>query len=421
MRIGHNLALVCLALSPLLIAVPQAPLLAQAPATVNHQGYLVDSDGVPFSGNFVLTFRLYDTDEAGTELWSEMHGLELVDGLFQVVLGSVEPLDGLPFDEPYWIGISINSGDELQPRLPLVSVPYSIHARTVADSSLTPAKFDPTSGSNGQVLAVEGDSVVWKDPPQEWLGLAGVNVTPSGDASRIFINRDSPIGVEWFGFRAPVTGENQWGGMYAETNGEGISGSRPFYGYAHNGESTAWHEFHGASNEWRLILRGTNGALTTQFKVDGDDGNVFADGTFNGGGADLAEAFPVEGLTSEYEPGDVLIVSTSVNQTVTKSTEPYSTLVAGVYATKPGVLLSENGIGGIAGEQIPTGVVGVIPTKVTSEGGPIRRGDLLVTSSLAGHAMKADPAKLGFGMVIGKALEPFEGDSGVIKVLVSVR
>ena len=73
-------------------------------------------------------------------------------------------------------------------------------------------------------------------------------------------------------------------------------------------------------------------------------------------------------------------------------------------------------------DQIPLGVVGVIPTKVCDEGGPIARGDLLVSSSRPGHAMKADPSLLGFGMVLGKALEEFRGgETGFIKVLVSVR
>jgi hypothetical protein len=107
---------------------------------------------------------------------------------------------------------------------------------------------------------------------------------------------------------------------------------------------------------------------------------------------------------------------------VEKSQSPYSTLAAGVYATKPGVLLSEFGEDGDLSSQVPLAIVGVVPTKVTDENGPIRRGDLLVTSSTKGHAMKADPSKLGFGMVIGKALENFEyRGEGMIEVLVNVK
>ncbi|HEU5289609.1 MAG TPA: hypothetical protein VFU05_03130 [Cyclobacteriaceae bacterium] len=153
-------------------------------------------------------------------------------------------------------------------------------------------------------------------------------------------------------------------------------------------------------------------------------------GYFNGGtqnsGADVAEMFDVEGIRNEYEPGDVLIISESTDRTVEKSNSPNSTKVAGVYATKPGVLLTEKSIEDKLDALVPMGVVGVIPTKVCLENGPIKRGDLLVTSSMKGHAMKA-VSKNGDGMfpagvIIGKALENFEsGSSGLIKVLVNVK
>lgn len=167
------------------------------------------------------------------------------------------------------------------------------------------------------------------------------------------------------------------------------------------------------------ILVGKTGGNVV-FRVE-NTGNVFADGTFTGGGADVAEAFAVEGEMAAYEPGDVLVVSRVADRTMARSSEAYSTRVAGVYATKPGVLLGDRERG-VGPDGIPLGVVGVIPTKVTADGGPIRRGDLLVTSATPGHAMRADPARLGFGMVLGKALEPFDGPGeGVILVLVNVR
>jgi hypothetical protein len=149
-------------------------------------------------------------------------------------------------------------------------------------------------------------------------------------------------------------------------------------------------------------------------------------GFFNGGtqasGADVAEAFDVTGGRSGYEPGDVLVIATTADRTVEKSNEPYSYLVAGVYATKPGVLLTEHDIDESIDQMVPMGVVGVIPTKVTGENGAIHRGDLLVTSSTAGHAMRGDRDRVETGMVIGKALEDFDGTGGgVIKVLVNVK
>ncbi|MCW3160599.1 beta strand repeat-containing protein [Chryseobacterium oryctis] len=149
-------------------------------------------------------------------------------------------------------------------------------------------------------------------------------------------------------------------------------------------------------------------------------------GFFNGGtqnsGADVAEVFDVEGNISEYETGDILVISTDSDRTVEKSSKPYSTLVAGVYATKPGVLLTEEHIDADISDKVPMGVIGVIPTKVCLEGGAIKRGDLLVTSSKSGVAMKANPKKVKVGQVIGKALQDYnQNEIGKIKVLVNIK
>jgi len=179
-----------------------------------------------------------------------------------------------------------------------------------------------------------------------------------------------------------------------------------------------------------VITNDGSGDLLRAFSSGGDlefavrnNGNVNADGTYTSPATDLAEVFDVEGPISDYEPGDVLVISVESDRTVTKSDRPYSMRVAGVYATKPGVQLGTPDEG-----TVPMGVVGVIPTKVSSENGPIARGDLLVTSSTPGHAMKAEPVVVNgveiypSGTILGKALEPFEGrGTGVIEVLVNVQ
>ena len=105
------------------------------------------------------------------------------------------------------------------------------------------------------------------------------------------------------------------------------------------------------------------------------------------------------------------------------------TRVAGVYSTRPGLLGAEKGNGEtrVDAKDIPVAIVGIVPTKVSAENGPIEPGDLLVTSSTPGHAMKARPAIVDgvsvypTGAILGKALEPLEGPRGVIRVLISLK
>ena len=168
-----------------------------------------------------------------------------------------------------------------------------------------------------------------------------------------------------------------------------------------------------------LAVFQTNGLNKIRFARGGK--GYFALGTVSGG-ADLAEAFEVEGEVSDVEPGDVLVISLTSDRKVERSREPYSTLLAGVYATRPGVLLTERDIDDPMTDMVPLGVIGVIPTKVSAVNGPIRRGDLLVSSGEPGYAMRGTDHRRMTGAILGRALQEFNGPGkGMIQVLVSVR
>ena len=155
------------------------------------------------------------------------------------------------------------------------------------------------------------------------------------------------------------------------------------------------------------------------------DGNVSADGTFTGGGADFAEFVIPKGGKNIFEPGDVLVISPDaegMTNTVTKADEPYSTKVAGVYSTKPGFIGNRQGINNAGtGPEIPMAVLGFVPCKVSAENGSIKRGDLLVSSSTAGYAMRGTDRLKMIGSIVGKALDNLESGQGVIDILVTLQ
>ena len=224
----------------------------------------------------------------------------------------------------------------------------------------------------------------------------------------------------------------------ADGGGNAISGFIPNFG---TGKAGRFANFNNANGQPVVHITTTGTGNTLLVNHQGPSGSIAVyqsasvnvarinkagRGFFNGGtqnsGADIAESFDVKGHISIYEPGDILIISVDKDRAVEKSNKPYSNLVAGVYATKPGVLLTEENIDADLSGQVPMGVIGVIPTKVCLEGGSISRGDLLVTSSTPGVAMKADPDKVKVGQVLGKALETYTtGSIGKIKVLVSIK
>jgi hypothetical protein len=137
-------------------------------------------------------------------------------------------------------------------------------------------------------------------------------------------------------------------------------------------------------------------------------------------GGDYAEAVNAKGSRKSYEPGDVLVIGDGAEGEVQKSAEPYSTMVAGIFATRPGVIGRRQSLLK-DGEEIPMAMVGIVPTKVTAENGSIKRGDLLVTSSTTGYAMKGTDRSRLVGAVIGKAMGSLDTGTGVIEVLVTLQ
>jgi len=280
----------------------------------------------------------------------------------------------------------------------------------------------------------------------------GINVSVAGSASGIYAETQSGFaGVE--GRTNTISGAGIIGRNMS--NGEAIVGFTTANGAAagavvgrNDGDYAGVHGFSTHANGIGIVARVINATATNSVALlannaqGGASGNIAifqnngtnearidrtGRGYFNNGtqvgGADVAEFFEVEGDRNEYEAGDVLVISQNSDRKVEKSSTAYSTLVSGVYATKPGILLTErNAEANETTDMVPMGVIGVIPTKVCLEGGEIRRGDLLVTSSIPGVAMKADPEKVKVGQVLGKALQDFNSNAvGKINVLVSVK
>ncbi|MCK5833755.1 hypothetical protein KAH81_08815, partial [bacterium] len=99
------------------------------PLTTNYQAKVTDTTGAPISGTRDITFRIYESDIGGTEVWSEMHaGVDLVDGFFAVRLGETNPLD-MAYSDDYYLEIQVD-GDILTPREPFSSVLYAIWAQS---------------------------------------------------------------------------------------------------------------------------------------------------------------------------------------------------------------------------------------------------------------------------------------------------
>jgi hypothetical protein len=154
-----------------------------------------------------------------------------------------------------------------------------------------------------------------------------------------------------------------------------------------------------------LVREDVDGTPDTVFRVDGD-GDVWADGTYGSGAADVAEIYPSD---DTLVAGD-LVVMDPAGTGVLRSASAYEAGVVGGVSTLPGVLL------GFEEPGYKIALAGRIPLKVTAENGVIAAGDPIVSSSTAGHGMRATEP----GMIVGFALEGFAGPgNGTVSVFVA--
>jgi hypothetical protein len=160
----------------------------------------------------------------------------------------------------------------------------------------------------------------------------------------------------------------------------GVSGEDPLVGLP-----SGWG---GGVHTWDIAVEGTgisrHGFLSQQW--------------------DLAETFA--NFEEALEPGDVVAADPTSPERLVRSREPQQPNLLGVISEKPGFLLGVSWENPHSGR--PLALSGRVPVKVNLEGGAIRIGDLLTSSSEAGTAKRASRA----GRVIGMALEAFDGNAG---------
>jgi hypothetical protein len=155
------------------------------------------------------------------------------------------------------------------------------------------------------------------------------------------------------------------------------------------------------------------------------DGRVWITGELGVGGdillanADCAEDFDVVSSTLA-EPGTVMVIGD--DSVLTPCGAEYDKRVAGVISGagdyKPGLILDKQPA---VANRSPVALLGKVCCKVTAANGAIEIGDLLTTSPVEGHAMKASDRARAFGAVIGKALKPMASGTGLIPILIALQ
>lgn len=165
--------------------------------TLSIQGVLRDDTGTSVADGLKnFTFQLYAVSEGGSSVWNETQQIEVVNGVYNALLGSVNSLDGLDYNINYWLGISVEDAEEMAPRTQLALSPYAIASVSGVDNVF------PQSGNVGigtttptQALEVIGNSNfaghLYIGSAQQIEGLGRLHIT--GSELLYLLNKDGVI------------------------------------------------------------------------------------------------------------------------------------------------------------------------------------------------------------------------------------
>ncbi len=265
---------------------------SQIPQLINYQGILADNAGDEITGTRSIQFLIYDAATSGSLLWSETQSVDVEDGLFNVLLGSVDPIPYELFEMPErFLAIKVDADNEMLPRQRLSSVGYAFQSM---NTNLV--NFQNLHENDGMLNQTE-DPVSWfklKDIPADFadgtddVGSSGSGITQINGGTGLSITNPS----------GPTTTLDLDMGHTNSINADMVDGIHA------TGFATSSHEHWGAF--WTDNTLTNNSIFRIHGNVPWADGIIVAENTNNGpsiAGANHSTGHGVYGYNSSTGNG----------------------------------------------------------------------------------------------------------------------
>jgi len=211
-------------LCALFVVVACLPARAAPPQTISYQGFLTSSTGTPVNATVSVQFTLYDAASGGATLWTETQNVTVTNGNYSVVLG-ITPF-GLPFNDPYFLGVKVGTDAEMTPRAALTMAPYAHRANvannlgsnaTVAGSQVTGALPNATIAGTQITGAITAAGVGVQNT---FIGAGAGNLTLTGNFNTA--SGSSALSGNTSGSGNTASGQ---GALYSNTTGSSNTAS----------------------------------------------------------------------------------------------------------------------------------------------------------------------------------------------------
>jgi hypothetical protein len=343
---------------------------SQVPGGMTYQGCLTDSSGMPLSDSTLITFSIYADLIGGLSLWSETLTVHPnAPGAMRADIGEINP-------------------SQVRGHAAVLNESQTFYGDNRFEQTLN------ASGGSATSSAIRGNNR---------QGGVGIQAQTNSDLHPALLVLTGIVD-------ATTTGDNLGAGPLIEAWSTTFETSPP---------QTTFHR--------RLVVN--------------NDGTVKTESSFAGGRSGYAEMVTLAPGSVIAEEGDVMVIEPNSPGCLAVCESDRSTRVAGICAATacfvscgqtasparaPAMQLDSTGINQQPSlvfanddqDAITLVMVGIAMCKVSGENGIIVPGDLLVSSSVSGRAMKGispDP-----GTIIGKALDSMTTSMDIIRVLVTL-
>ena len=179
------------------------------PLQLTHQGRLLDSSGSSVTGVHILSFKIYDDETAGLQLWSENQVVAFNNGYYSVILGTDEQNNALDSNTlsqyPLYLELTLDQNAPMSPRQVINSAPYAQMAgisESVEGGSVNASQIWVNN------IPVIDSSGAWVGPALSvtWADVAG---KPQGFADNA--DNDSLGGISCSVGEIPAWTGSNWG------------------------------------------------------------------------------------------------------------------------------------------------------------------------------------------------------------------
>ena len=149
---------------------------------------MTDNEGNPLTGDFSMTFAIYDAEVVGNPLWQEEpRDVTVNEGLFSVLLGEVNPIPLDVFDgDSAWMEVTVE-GETMDKRKRMVSVGYAFRAEDAINDWGKPGVaedlYEGETKLTDKYVNVEGDAMTGElhvDAKITTSGNIGIGTTSPG-------------------------------------------------------------------------------------------------------------------------------------------------------------------------------------------------------------------------------------------------